>query len=529
MRVSVDFQDESVDLDLPEGRLVTAWRGPAGVAASEVPGLVLHALENPVGYPPLRQAVVPGDRVVIALGADVPEAPSVLAAVCRVLESAGIDRDSITVLTDPDAPADFARSMPPGVNTVRHDPDDRPQLAYLASTAEDRRVYLNRLLTDADFVLPVGGLGYDPVLGYRGPWGAIFPDLSDTETQRSYRAGASDATPDRLHPRPLLKESAEVSWLLGSQFQLAMVAGVSGVVAAVAGLGATVLEHGAGVVDDAWGVRAESRAELVVAGVGRPGEPTSIDDVARGWRRPPGWCSGAARSSSFRGRGEFGPALRRLVAADDPPRRPGRAPRATRRTTTTPRPAGRAGPGLGRCLPAQRARPGRGRGPRDGPPRSPRGGATTGRPERIVPGREPRRRGPTDRRRRDRGIDPHPRRVPPRPPDPEWDARLRYWSRKLGRLRLGVEPIDEQVARYRRATMMLSAIAAVIALDVPRAVHGLPSARRRPHPRGGPLRAGRRPRPGSITPILRLRASGYLRDLRDHEARLSATKTPGGA
>ena len=39
-----------------------------------------------------------------------------------------------------------------------------------------------------------------------------------------------------------------------------------------------------------------------------------------------------------------------------------------------------------------------------------------------------------------------------------------YWRRKLGRLRLGVEPIEEQLARYRRVTWVLCDVCAVLAV-----------------------------------------------------------------
>jgi len=48
--------------------------------------------------------------------------------------------------------------------------------------------------------------------------------------------------------------------------------------------------------------------------------------------------------------------------------------------------------------------------------------------------------------------------------DEAWQARQRYWQRKLGRLRLGVEPLPEQLVRYRRVTWMLTAVPLVIAL-----------------------------------------------------------------
>ncbi len=51
-------------------------------------------------------------------------------------------------------------------------------------------------------------------------------------------------------------------------------------------------------------------------------------------------------------------------------------------------------------------------------------------------------------------------------PDPEtrWRLRQREWARKLGRLQLGVEPIEEQLARYRRATWGLTLVPGLIAL-----------------------------------------------------------------
>ena len=45
-----------------------------------------------------------------------------------------------------------------------------------------------------------------------------------------------------------------------------------------------------------------------------------------------------------------------------------------------------------------------------------------------------------------------------------WRVREEFWRRKLGRLHLGVEPIEEQLARYRRVTWALTAVPAVLAI-----------------------------------------------------------------
>src|SRR4051794_33036422 len=46
---------------------------------------------------------------------------------------------------------------------------------------------------------------------------------------------------------------------------------------------------------------------------------------------------------------------------------------------------------------------------------------------------------------------------------PDWAERQEDWRRKLGRLRLGAEPLEFQLARYRRVTWGLTAVSLVIA------------------------------------------------------------------
>jgi lactate racemase len=321
MRVAVEFQDERLDLDVPEGRLVGERHGPAGVAEGEVRALALRALEHPRQYPPLRQAVVPGDRVVVAFEPEVPAAREVLGAVVEVLRGAGVEGDAITLLATSGTADELAPLVPPGPSLAVHDPTDRDHLAYLASTAQGRRIYLNRLLTDADVTVPVGRLGYDPSLGYRGPWSVVFPALSDEETRRAFRSLATDERPDRDRPRPSLEESAEVSWLLGSQFHVGVVPGASGMVEVVAGLERAVRDEGSAAVDRAWAFRAETRAEVVVAGIGRPGAASRIEDLAEGLATATRLVRRGGKIVALsRAGGPIGPALRRLIGAGDDPR-----------------------------------------------------------------------------------------------------------------------------------------------------------------------------------------------------------------
>jgi hypothetical protein len=321
MRVVVNFQDEGLEFELPRERLVASWRGPAGIGCAKQTEVIRDALEKPRDYPPLRQMVVPGDRVVVAFDPTIPEPKPVLAAIWAVLEEAAVAAGGLTVLTPPSRSGALQSLLPQGSSHVVHDPGDRSQLAYLASTREGRRIYLNRLLTDADVVLPVGRLGYDPILGYRGPWSILFPELSDRETMLGHRS----RLPDQARNRPegaagaQLDESFEVSWLLGSQFHLGLLPGATGLVGAVAGRETSVRDAGIATLEHHWRFRAPGRAELVVIGIGHPEAPATIESLADG-------LAAATRLVQHGGKivvlsrasGEIGRSFHRLMDAGDP-------------------------------------------------------------------------------------------------------------------------------------------------------------------------------------------------------------------
>jgi hypothetical protein len=320
MHVAVKYQNERLDFELPEDHVVASWAGPAGLDDSRGIEVLRNSLEQPLEYPPLRQTVVPGDRVVIAFDPEIAQAKAVLEAIAQALGQSGVGPGDITVV----APRDgnhLAGAVPAGVSLVVHDPADRAELAYLATTKQGRRIYLNRHLTDADVVVPVARLGYDPFLGHRGPWSLLFPELSDRETQIVYRAPSTHLTLDQpgsqAHSR--LLESFEVSWLLGSQFHVGLVPASSGIIEAVAGRETTVRDKGLAALDRHWQFRVASRADLVVIGIGQPDIPTTLENLAAGFLtatrlvRHGGKIVVLSRAS-----GTIGPALKALCGLEDP-------------------------------------------------------------------------------------------------------------------------------------------------------------------------------------------------------------------
>jgi hypothetical protein len=313
MRVVVRFQDRSVEFEVADDRLIGHWSGPAAGTANDPGSMAREQFDGPIDFPPLARAVVPGDRVAVALDPTTPGLSSILGELAATLRQAEVE--SIVVVSTAPEPA----VLPDRVEWVVHDPDDQPSIAYLASTSEGQRIYLNRRLTDADVVIPVGALGYDETLGYRGPWSAIYPASSDRATLTRLRGLILDGVPDREKPPKSFEEATEVGWLLGCLFEVGVLGGVDGVARILAGIESSIRVEGPKAVDEAWTFRVDDRADLVVAGIGGPGRPSTFDDLANG-------LATAARLVRRGGKivvlsrldDSPGPALKRISGAENP-------------------------------------------------------------------------------------------------------------------------------------------------------------------------------------------------------------------
>ncbi|MGM0485653.1 MAG: lactate racemase domain-containing protein [Planctomycetota bacterium] len=256
-------------LDLPAEALVADCTEVPGTVVSDPAEAVAGALSNPVSFPPLGEAVVPGDRVVIAIDPDVPRSGEIVAGVVGALLDTVVEPDHITVLqTRRHLPTDqITAELPTSarqVNFAVHDPDDQGQLAYLAASKDATPVVLNRLLCDADLVIPVNLLRPESALLYTGPHAGLCPTFSDSETQHQFRGPDAMASGDQK--RHLWDKANEIAWLLGVQLTLQVVAGPGeSVLRVLAGLDEHVSRQGRALVNATWAYDVSRRAELVVA------------------------------------------------------------------------------------------------------------------------------------------------------------------------------------------------------------------------------------------------------------------------
>src|SRR5438876_1656278 len=106
--------DSTLELDLDAAALVDC-HAPRGKAVADPRAATSAALANPLDFPPLRQAVIPGDHVALAVQGGVPQRAAVVAAMVADLIGAGVAAAHICVVHDASDPAiadDLRRELP---------------------------------------------------------------------------------------------------------------------------------------------------------------------------------------------------------------------------------------------------------------------------------------------------------------------------------------------------------------------------------------------------------------------------------
>ncbi|HVA47167.1 MAG TPA: lactate racemase domain-containing protein [Pirellulales bacterium] len=277
-----------VGLDLPDETLLAVFNEPRGGVLDDPAAAVAAALDEPLNFPALARATVPGDRIVLALEHGVPQATALVAAVANYLVEHGASADQLAVLIPPAAVAAGERdprSLLPDawrdeVALEVHAPDAAGSLSLLASNHEGKPVYMNRTLLDADLVVPIGCLRHEPTIGYYGQYGGLFPTFSDARTQSRFHKPAAGAR--RQQAAKQREEIDEVGWLLGTQFTVqALPGGGGGLLQVLAGEIPAVFRAGRLAYESAWRCGVPGRASLVVASLAGGREQQTWQNLAR--------------------------------------------------------------------------------------------------------------------------------------------------------------------------------------------------------------------------------------------------------
>ena len=294
----------------------------------DIPQAVADALGNPIDFPSIDLALVPGDCIAIAVHESVPQPEPIVKAIIEWLLSKHPASDlSIRVVLAPgneslaeqlnnwlatrwpvselegDYSADkssenaIAESTPSHSiqRVLCHDPDDQQNLEYIAATDQSEPIYLNRELVEADFVIPIyrwlepkDPRGHDPYV--------VLPAFGDRATQARY---AKSWLQEHEPARGTHKKASESGWLAGIQYAIGAVANQEGLIAMLVG-GAPesvdkVCSEGVHTAPNPTETHTQQNFELVVVELVDPLRVPSWTQVASAAWSAQRWLSPAGR------------------------------------------------------------------------------------------------------------------------------------------------------------------------------------------------------------------------------------------
>ncbi len=285
MRVSLPWGQHSLDLEIRETNLLAGRR--ADVAANLVdPAQALRdAVEHPLDYPALRLALTPDDHVGIVVDEGIADLVPLLVALLEHIQQARVQPEAITVICPPPSTGQpWLDELPDAFQDIHievHQPGDRKKVAYLFTTEEGRRVYLNRTAVDADQLVLLTRRRYDPHVGCAGAETALYPDLADQAGIDEIRAEMDIEAPDE-EASAIQEEAREIAWRFGAPFFIQVIEGTGdGITHILAG----PLESSAAgqrLLNSRWRVTFDRAADVVIAGI--TSSNATCDDLARAFQ-----------------------------------------------------------------------------------------------------------------------------------------------------------------------------------------------------------------------------------------------------
>ncbi|HQR08051.1 MAG TPA: lactate racemase domain-containing protein [Gemmatales bacterium] len=228
--VPLHIGSQKLDLKLSDGKLVQGRREATPSRLGDVRLATAACLETPTEFPALRLALTPDDHLTIIVHEQMNGLVEVLETVLKHVQTAGVQMNQITLLLpaeQPGVPRTWPEQLPAdcqGFKLQEHQ-FDQSKLAYLASTQGGRRIYLNRHIVDADQLIIIGNVRFDPVYGVASGLADLYPAFSDAPTREELTRHLHDTVPLIDHPFPIWKETEEVGWQLGMPFVVCVVEG----------------------------------------------------------------------------------------------------------------------------------------------------------------------------------------------------------------------------------------------------------------------------------------------------------------
>ncbi len=250
---------------------------------------VRAALAHPIGSPPLRGIVRPGEKVAILVNdiTRLVNSDIFLPVLLNEINAGGVpDQDIFIVfalgLHRPQTPEEqryiLGQEVARRVAFYDHDSRDRENLVPLGRTRRGNEVWINRRVYEADRIVMTGEIIYHQIAGYSGGRKSLVPGVAGAETVTFNHQLILDPNcrPGLLEGNPSHEDLLEACKFVEPDFVLNVVPSPSGQwVRVVAGHYDLAHRAGCETVDQMCRIEVDEPYDLVMASAG--GFPLDID------------------------------------------------------------------------------------------------------------------------------------------------------------------------------------------------------------------------------------------------------------
>ena len=232
MRIKLDYGSDGLEVDVPDERATIIE--PSFLAPVEnAHASLVAALRAPIGRPPLRELVRPGQKIAISV-CDITRAQPREATLRALFEEMpGINPDDVTILIAtgthrPNTRAELERMLGHDIvaryTVVNHDSRDEASLAYLGDTKAGAPIYLNKKWVGADVRITTGFVEPHFFAGFSGGAKMVAPGLAGLKTvlvlHDAKRIGSPNATWGVIDGNPVQDDIREIARTTGVTFSI---------------------------------------------------------------------------------------------------------------------------------------------------------------------------------------------------------------------------------------------------------------------------------------------------------------------
>jgi nickel-dependent lactate racemase len=264
---------------------------------------VIQAIRHPIGSPPLREIVKPGQTaafivndptrvarsdVFMPILLDELNAAGVPDANMRIVFSLGTHR----AMTDAEMTEEVGAAVAARVKMHNTDPFDDRQFTFLGTTSRGTKVGFNRLVTEVDHIICTGSIVHHFFAGYGGGRKAMLPGVAAYETIRHNHSMMFDpnAVIGRLDGNPVYLDQIEGVEMCRPSFLLNVVLDEDKRFLKVfAGDYITAHREACVFVDQVYGAGVKREADLVIVSCG--GYPKDINVYQLQKTMDNAWCA----------------------------------------------------------------------------------------------------------------------------------------------------------------------------------------------------------------------------------------------